>query len=978
MVLGLNVDDAFFSRLLRMTTGRIMPPGVIDQGVGPPWTVEYDPNNGRPYYYNTQTGTVSWTKPGEQWSLSYDNVSNQQYWIDAQGNTKPLQPPTVASGSRPATPRGGGSTTPRLTPRSSIPDWFSQNKDSLLSAKSMQPKNQYAAEEEMRFQQQLLFQQNPNLIPGMGVGTPRNNHRPDPYLYTPEDAMVGHGYNGGQHSVSDSVVSSAMVPRNTTPRKSRVSPTGSNSIADSLQSPIVQNGPPALRLSSNLTTTSSVSHSRSYNLPPGNLRGEGENAGPLSGATTPQRGPSPQGVASIGKTIMSPEVDGAAGEDVISYSRSQSRSVVELLLNGRQTVNDNDGAASEVVTTPRGSTSINQNYSPRYEKVGTPRQSTPRGGISRNYASSAGVVPRIQNLNGTPIHNRNSNQQAPSAAAIQNFRSASMVSPRNSASSTTGGGGSYHYNNGSSVLVSPRYSSSTHATSTKDSSSGAPASYASSASLQQEQRTNDPYGTSSSTVAPTTTTSTHHLQEQQHDPYATSAAAQGSSSNDPYAAAPVSPTAASNDPYAYNNSAVDERQEEQHQQQQQYYGTSAGGGSQSSTYYNSSTYHQGGASSGQHHQQEQYNSYEQQNYSQYPPGYNNLPENYDHYQQQQQRSDYHSRQQDYYGNSYPPPLPTEQGYHAGMVQPRPFAGGPGHQAPGPGGQLPPGGPGPPPASPQYMNNHQHQLPPQPVQPQPRIPLSQVNMSAAANLRTGGNSSTSMMHQNLAMHQRNNLQLQAQYYAPAQPLFAEPQFHPGYGMRGGGGGPVHPGAGGGPPGGGSDRVMPVYNQSRAPQPSLQQMDFAADHEMMHGLEEMIRDPRVARERDFSPDERDKIKRWVRKAQEFKGQIVEALADYFSDSNPNDIPTPQISGAATFADMYDQGGSHNQNAAQHRYELPDDRSGGADQDKSNLRVKIESSLEFLFSRFLSGKKESDPALPGAEYAYNRGRAPPDPFP
>ena len=58
--------------------------------VPPPWRVESDPSNGRPYYYNADTGAVSWTKPGELWSLSWDTISQQQYWIDAQGNTRPL------------------------------------------------------------------------------------------------------------------------------------------------------------------------------------------------------------------------------------------------------------------------------------------------------------------------------------------------------------------------------------------------------------------------------------------------------------------------------------------------------------------------------------------------------------------------------------------------------------------------------------------------------------------------------------------------------------------------------------------------------------------------------------------------------------------------------------------------------------------------------------------------------------------------
>jgi len=56
-----------------------------------PWVQEFDPSSGRPYYFNAESSEVSWCRPGEVWSLSWDNFTAGQYWIDRDGNTAPLE-----------------------------------------------------------------------------------------------------------------------------------------------------------------------------------------------------------------------------------------------------------------------------------------------------------------------------------------------------------------------------------------------------------------------------------------------------------------------------------------------------------------------------------------------------------------------------------------------------------------------------------------------------------------------------------------------------------------------------------------------------------------------------------------------------------------------------------------------------------------------------------------------------------------------
>ena len=56
----------------------------------PGWTQEIDESNGRPYYFNSQSGESSWVVPGEEFSVSWDN-SGVRYWIDRNGNTYPFE-----------------------------------------------------------------------------------------------------------------------------------------------------------------------------------------------------------------------------------------------------------------------------------------------------------------------------------------------------------------------------------------------------------------------------------------------------------------------------------------------------------------------------------------------------------------------------------------------------------------------------------------------------------------------------------------------------------------------------------------------------------------------------------------------------------------------------------------------------------------------------------------------------------------------
>eukprot|EP00392_Amoebophrya_sp_AT5.2_P006019 g6029.t1 len=153
-------------------------------------------------------------------------------------------------------------------------------------------------------------------------------------------------------------------------------------------------------------------------------------------------------------------------------------------------------------------------------------------------------------------------------------------------------------------------------------------------------------------------------------------------------------------------------------------------------------------------------------------------------------------------------------------------------------------------------------------------------------------------------------------------------------------------------------------------------FGAQHEeMMNGLEEMIRHGRSATERDFSPEERDKVKKWVRKAQELKGQVVEALAESWSSWNNG-------GGRRMYVDH--RGGPSPGDGF--RYGLPgsgDNDEGGLSEEKSALRVKIESSLEYLFSKFLGRSSERTsfdgggaPGMPGDFYSNGGGAAPPGP--
>lgn len=166
--------------------------------------MDYDPQNGRPYYYHETSGEVSWTKPGEEWSLSWDSISGQQYWIDRWGNIVPLQPPpssssssmlvaplqpppSSSSGGAPApAPREGGappaptSSRPLVKSATGRLDWFRSNKDEIFDGSTMREQQYnneqtrlYTAEEEARFQQNLLAGGGPTgsrpLAPGGGA-----------------------------------------------------------------------------------------------------------------------------------------------------------------------------------------------------------------------------------------------------------------------------------------------------------------------------------------------------------------------------------------------------------------------------------------------------------------------------------------------------------------------------------------------------------------------------------------------------------------------------------------------------------------------------------------------------------------------------------------------------------------------------------------------------------------------------------------
>mmetsp|Transcript_8879 Transcript_8879/g.21629 ORF Transcript_8879/g.21629 Transcript_8879/m.21629 type:complete len:1142 (-) Transcript_8879:222-3647(-) len=1124
-----------------------------------PWRVEHDPSNGRPYYYNTQTGDVRWTKPGEAWSLSYDTVSNTQYWIDGSGNTKPLQQ------NGPSTPRGTTSLgTPRLNARSTAarPDWFSTNKDEILQKRTLEPRTQYAEEDELRFQQQLLLQQNPGLLPT--IRTPRE--RPDPYLYTPPQPSGAGGASASDAPAAP--VSSAMVPRITTPRKSitplgtpRGGSTGGGGSYSQLTAQNVQQlnaltpgdtgtvagGMPQL----NLQGSGAHAHPHPHRAPP---PAEGEQApgcghltprissgddGAASGPCTP-RAITPRGspknhspAARTGEVLTkgttSATGTGPAPTSIHGASPGTPRSSLQAIPQVSPTSARGGGGESSTVghlpSAPASPTSASGQQaaavSGAYQRIGTPRRTTPRGGISYNYTGPQ------------PIDSRQS-AAAPSSASIPQRQVQPPASPRLSgviasprlSSSATGGqppfrfqqqqagggydyagaGGAYQYEHQAHAQAAqieaqhPQQGPQQHSLATGETqqhlASPPPASRTPSHAAQQNEyadQTQAPQSSQQMISQPQSSTASAGVYS--NDPYGTTPRA---TNNDPYAAT-TTPTAqashhvhqveehsgrvtTANDPYAQPGiqevsgyapataSSWSPYNDQQHQQPT--------GGAPSNDPYQASPYHQPAESVPAAN--DPYNAVlapaPQMNPGSYGNGYGYATATSSGYGTSW---DGGSNQSAYHA-PYPDPTPAAQQQHYSQQQhAHPTYAYPGnYQQPAPvypQPQVPylhdPADPaGPPAAYPPFdrtqANNDRHgsiSSSAPSIQRPKRIPLSQVAMSATQQ-RTG----IYPTPQQLA--EQRYAEMNPESLPPQRPLFVEQGLlpsprnfsapPPGRGAHfqqqhfppppmglGGGvmGGLPAPQPGGLVP---SQGVRPIYNQSRqqaaAPTRSVDDSfrydtnlsaaamaglftspgplaasgrdgggggnhSFGAQHEeMMNGLEEMIRHGRSATERDFSPEERDKVKKWVRKAQELKGQVVEALAESWSSWNNGggrrvgDLVDDSIGWSAggpggdggaggrrqaqAFADMYvDHRGGPSPGDG-FRYGLPgsgDNDEGGLSEEKSALRVKIESSLEYLFSKFLGRSSERTsfdgggaPGMPGDFYSNGGGAAPPGP--
>ncbi|CAD7927336.1 unnamed protein product [Amoebophrya sp. A25] len=985
-----------------------MSTATVDLELPSHWRVEYDPSNGRPYYYNSETGAVSWTKPGEAWSLSYDNVSQQQYWIDAQGNTRPLD----QSASRSTTPRGGG--TPRIfSARSSSTrlDWFNKNKNELLADRKMRPAaagGEYAPEEEFRFQQQLLLQQNPLLLPQR---SPRQ--QVDPYLYTPPEALasnyapnVAGGFAPGEVDQSGAVlggarisgativapVTSAMIPRVTTPRKTVGTPRGDGfgtprRIHPARAADEGENTPRAASAKLLGQTMSTPLVSGGDGTPVGTPRTSPKAGGggtPRAALEQRTAGPYHVGTPHI-KTgedeNLHQGADGEypnkAGRVLASLSTAASK-VTSSCVSGpalRTAASDDsnltpeaDGGYVPNKTTEPGTLRASSSSTSAIAQPSTPRgrPSTPRGGISRNYATSGPVVtsqlaPQLQ-LPQQPV---------PTAADIPSRSPRVVPSPRLSNGYAYGAQQQQFVNIYNSVVsVSGTWTGAAlrgqnQADSTPSSSSSSTARQYYGAIPSSGQVTSGEYnmasGASGVISAPYNTG--------QPDPYSNPynlAARQGYS--EPLGQDPMAQQAqAVHDPYG-----------------QTIFGGEHPGPPTSHDHspYRASNPHDPyiksaaaedidrGSSTLSAVASDQHND---------PYGYTHPVPAQQTHQSTAPAPPYNARNTPHnttplppYGHQYPTSFQIEQNYIG--------SGGSQHcsgdnNAAGYAYHYPP-------SSHQAMNQRPSSssaVRPPAAAPVPaqRIPLSQVAQSAT-QARQSIYPSPHQLH-----------------LAASAPAFS-----------GGPGPPLcqHPGNSGygfppaGPPGHSFSRVPAIYNQSRTARPAPAEPDLMllSDRDMMQGIEELVRAPR---DRTYSEEDQDKIQRWVRKAQEIKGQVVEALADKWNLWTSNDgargsgnchvgMGTTGVHASfepAAFADMYD-GYSCRAGGQQegYKYELPPDRgddfSGG--DDTSALMGKIESGLEYLFSRFLrrggDGGNSSGSEHPGAReqtdsHAYPGGSFP-----